>query len=491
MRKNQTSESGAPESTQTAQAARRLKMRAGGYATAVAALTIAVAVAANLVVSNLPASVTKWDMTENGVYTLSEQTKEIAADLQKEVTVYHIAQKGAEDSVLVKFLDQYSALSPNIKVKTIDPDVYPNFASQYTQEQLYNNSLIVVCGEQSRYVSYYDIFQTAYTSYYSTSTDFDGEGALTSAISYVTSDDLPKVYVLSGHGEPSLPDAITHALEQQNLSVEPSLALVSEESVPEEADAVIIYAPQSDLSADDAQKLKDYIAKGGKILLATNDTGKEMPNLQSVTEEFGLSAKPGMVFDGNASYVATYPMYLLPEIAQHEITAPLIEGRYVVLAPAAHALETADTLPDGVTVTPLLTTSDQGYNKADSLTITTMEQEDGDETGAFDIAAAAEKTVSDEENAEPARLVWFGAAQMLDTQVDAMTAGANSDLVVNAAAWLCDKQDSISIHAKSLDMQYLTVPAGARAVLTVLTVVVIPLAFLAAGILVWKRRKSR
>ena len=154
-------------------------------------------------------------------------------------------------------------------------------------------------------------------------------------------------------------------------------------------------------------------------------------------------------------------------------------------------METADTLPDGVTVTPLLTTSDQGYNKADSLTITTMEQEDGDETGAFDIAAAAEKTVSDEENAEPARLVWFGAAQMLDTQVDAMTAGANSDLVVNAAAWLCDKQDSISIHAKSLDMQYLTVPAGARAVLTVLTVVVIPLAFLAAGILVWKRRKSR
>ena len=37
-------------------------------------------------------------------------------------------------------------------------------------------------------------------------------------------------------------------------------------------------------------------------------------------------------------------------------------------------------------------------------------------------------------------------------------------------------------------MQHLTVPAGARAVLTVLTVVVIPLVFLAAGILVWKRR---
>ena len=489
MRKETKEE--AAESVQAGRAARRRKMRAGGYATMVAALTIAVAVAANLMVSNLPASMTKWDMTENGVYTLSEQSEEVAAGLDKEVTIYHIAQKGAEDSILVKFLDQYSALSPNIKVKTIDPDVYPNFASQYTQEQLYNNSLIVVCGDNSRYVSYYDIFKTAYTSYYSASTDFDGEGALTSAVAYVTSENLPKVYVLSGHGEPGLPDAITHALEQQNLTVESSLVLMSQESVPEDADAVIIYAPQSDLSQEDAQKLKDYIAAGGKILLATNDTGEEMPNLQSVTEEFGLSAKPGMVFDGDASYAATYPMYLLPEMVQHDITSPLIEGGYVVLAPAAHALETAETLPEGVTVTPLLSTSDQGYNKADSLTIETLEKEEGDETGTFDIAAAAEKTVSDEENAEPARLVWFGAAQMLDTQVDAMTAGANSDLVVNAAAWLCDKQDSISIHAKSLDMEYLTVPAGARAVLSAVTIVVIPAAFLIAGILVWKRRKSR
>ena len=489
MRKETKEE--AAESVQAGRAARRRKMRAGGYATMVAALTIAVAVAANLMVSNLPASITKWDMTENGVYTLSEQSKEVAAGLDKEVTIYHIAQKGAEDSILVKFLDQYSALSPNIKVKTIDPDVYPNFASQYTQEQLYNNSLIVVCGDNSRYVSYYDIFKTTYTSYYSASTDFDGEGALTSAVAYVTSENLPKVYVLSGHGEPGLPDAITHALEQQNLTVESSLVLMSQESVPEDADAVIIYAPQSDLSQEDAQKLKDYIAAGGKILLATNDTGEEMQNLQSVTEEFGLSAKPGMVFDGDASYVATYTMYLLPEMVQHDITSPLIEGGYVVLAPAAHALETAETLPEGVTVTPLLSTSDQGYSKADSLTIETLEKEEGDETGTFDIAAAAEKTVSDEENAEQARLVWFGAAQMLDTQVDAMTAGANSDLVVNAAAWLCDKQDSISIHAKSLDMEYLTVPAGARAVLSAVTIVVVPAAFLIAGILVWKRRKSR
>ena len=71
MMRKETKEEAA-ESVQAGRAARRRKMRAGGYATMVAALTIAVAVAANLMVSNLSASMTKWDMTENGVYTLSE-----------------------------------------------------------------------------------------------------------------------------------------------------------------------------------------------------------------------------------------------------------------------------------------------------------------------------------------------------------------------------------------------------------------------------------
>lgn len=69
-----------------------------------------------------------------------------------------------------------------------------------------NNSLIVECGDRSRYISYNDIYiQEADIYSYSYNTSFDGEGAITSAIDYVTAKELPQLYLLEGHGEASCP----------------------------------------------------------------------------------------------------------------------------------------------------------------------------------------------------------------------------------------------------------------------------------------------
>ena len=73
-----------------------------------------------------------------------------------------------------------------------NPDVYPTFAEQYTDEDVPNNSLVVECGDRYRYISYDDIYLAESSVYsYSYSTSFDGEGAITSAIDYVTTEDLP------------------------------------------------------------------------------------------------------------------------------------------------------------------------------------------------------------------------------------------------------------------------------------------------------------
>ena len=92
----------------------------------------------------------------------------------------------------------------------------------------------------------YDIDYSTYTQ---TKSAYDGEGQLTSAISYVTSEDLPKVYTITGHGETALDDTFKSALEKMNISVE-DLTLLQEEAIPEDAAAVIINGPTSDFSAD-------------------------------------------------------------------------------------------------------------------------------------------------------------------------------------------------------------------------------------------------
>lgn len=263
---------------------RTRSFRAGGYSLAAAAVVVAIAVAVNLVVGVLPADWTKIDLTSTGLYSLSSQTQQMVSALEEEVNVYWIVQSDTEDDTIGELLDRYEDLSKNLKVERKDPVVYPNFAQQYTSETLYNNSLIVVCGDRSRYISYYDIYVTDYSSYYTTgtaSTQFDGESQLTSAIDYVTNEDLPVVYTLTGHGESELPSSLSSGAEEENLLLE-ELTLLTEDAVPEDADALIIYAPQNDISADEKDMLLTYLQGGGKLLLVTDYSETEMPNLAEV-----------------------------------------------------------------------------------------------------------------------------------------------------------------------------------------------------------------
>ena len=66
-----------------------------------------------------------------------------------------------------------------------------------------------------------------------------------SAISYVTSDETLTVYQLTGHEEQSLGSNFTDAIEKNNISLE-DLSLVTMDSVPEDAAALIINAPAKD-----------------------------------------------------------------------------------------------------------------------------------------------------------------------------------------------------------------------------------------------------
>nr|HPJ03846.1 Gldg family protein [Candidatus Limiplasma sp.] len=218
-------------------------VRIGGYSIFAVLFVIAIAIAANYFAAVLPSSAMEVDITSNQLFTLSDQTEKVVGNLEKDVTVYWVVRNDYEDAYLERMLDLYEGLSDNLTVVKKDPDISPTLISQYTDD-VEDNSLIVVCGEQSTFVSYYDIYVYDYSSYYYDYTydvTFECENALTSAIAYVTSDDLPKVYALEGHGESELSDTFADAVEGENIVLE-TLSLLTLEAVPEDADCVLIYA---------------------------------------------------------------------------------------------------------------------------------------------------------------------------------------------------------------------------------------------------------
>src|SRR5699024_9223263 len=151
------------------------------------------------------------------------------------------------------------------------------FAAQYTDETVYDNSLVAVSGDTYQYIPYSDmyVYEMNYSTYTSQQTAYDGEGRLTSAISYVTSDDLPKMYILQGHNEAEISSTLEDRISKQNITTE-TLSLLTLEAVPEDCDILMINSPQTDLSETEAQYIIDYLDNGGKVFMTSTYTDTEM-----------------------------------------------------------------------------------------------------------------------------------------------------------------------------------------------------------------------
>lgn len=465
------------------------RFRMGSYSVAAAAVVVAIAIFLNLIVGSLPTTMTEIDLTANSIYALSDQTKRIAASLDKDVTMYIICTQGNEDDTIERLLNRYADLSSHIRVESVDPTIEPTFLTKYELEisQLYENSVLAVCGDRYRLVGYDEIFVTEYSmDYYSYSytytTSFDGENALTNAIHYVSSDDLPKVYTLTGHGEEALSTSITAMLAQDNFEYE-DLSILTADEVPEDASAIIIHQPATDINEDEAALLISYIENGGSVVLLTAYMDVDsMPNLMTLTRAMGLEAGEGIILEGDRNMrLSRYPYYILPDVASHDVTDPIISTGYYILSPLAQPIvETAEHDAD---ITWLLTTSSDAYAKVAALEMTTTSKEEGDTDGPFNVGAVSEKNGG--------KLLWLTGDGMLDSYVDSAVSGANSNLLLNALNWMGGQEESISIRAKSLDETGLSVTESESGFWSAVMIGVIPAALVAVGVIIWIRRKRR
>lgn len=395
----------------------RIALRGGGYSLVVTAIVLAICVAVNVLVGLLPTSATRYDMSAAKLYSVTSSTKAVLSGLTDDVTIYWIVQAGQEDSVIENLLGKYESLSDHITVEVKNPDVYPTFSAQYTNETVANNSLVVECGDRSRYISYDDIYlqEVDYTTY-SASYSFDGEGAITSAIDYVTREELPQLYRLTGHGEATLSEGFSDQLTKDNIEVT-DFSLLTENGVPEAADCVLIYAPASDISDEEVTLLADYVTGGGKLLVLAGPTEDgTLTNLYSLLEKYGVTTVDGVVVESDSQhYTFGYPYILMPDMADSDVTASLINEGYNAVMPISQGLSVSSGASG---VTTLLTTSDTAFSKAAGYAMTTVDKEDGDTNGPF--ALAAEITDGSGE------LIWFASSLLVEDAYNSMSAGGQS-----------------------------------------------------------------
>ena len=466
-------------------------LKNGSYSSVMIIVFVAIIIVINMIVGNLPSKYTQLDISAEKLYTIGDETKAMLKDLNKDVTIYQIAQSGSEDETISNLLQRYADESDHITVEVKDPVVNPKFVSEYTTDNLSSNSLIVVCGDRNKVVNYNNIYQSEldYNTYSYNTTGFDGEGQITSAIAYVTSEDLPILYTLEGHGEQELDSTIKEDVEKANMDIK-SLNLLTEGSVPEDASCLLIDSPTSDFSDDEKDAIITYLENGGKAMIFSDYTGTEMKNFDAVLENYGVKRAEGLVFEGDSQhYAMQMPYYLVPTVESNDITSEVASSGYYILMPYAQGIQKIDDVRDTVNIESLLTTSDSAYSKTD-MSSGTLEKEDGDVEGPFDLGVSITESVED---GKETHIIYFSTANLLQGEVNQMVSGGNEKLVMAAFSSLVDSETTttVSIPSKSLEVSYLTLTAYDASFWKICVIGLIPGAFLVIGFMIWlKRRKA-
>lgn len=456
------------------------------YSSTVVIISTALAVLLNVLSAELPAKYTAFDVTSNKLYSLTEETKAMVGALEEDINIYVLVNEEQADSVLDTTLQNYADLNSHIKLSYVDPAINPKFFTQYTNSSISYNSIIVEGSKRSKVIDYNSIYETEfdYSTYSSTVTGYDGEGQITSAIAYVTTDDMPKIYLLEGHGETTFDESFLSAIEKENVDYE-TINLMNYDEVPEDAQCIIINAPTEDLSDDDTEKMLNYMNNGGDVLLVSSYTGKELANFSSLLDYYGVSASKGLIIEADKNYYyGRNPFYLLPDITYDSITSGAYNSGSYVFVPEAQGLiikENEDT-----EVTELLTSSTNSYVRDDLTSSDSYDKQAGDADGPFAVGVKCVKAVGEESSTA----IVYSSKLMFTEGADSMVAGTNSKLFTGSLGSLVTHAGSVSIPVKSYEISYLVLTENNIILISLLTVIVIPFAFLIGGFIVWFRRRK-
>lgn len=451
--------------------------RKGNYSLGISVVVIAIAVVLALLVGLLPDSVKEIDLSSSKVYTIGDTTKGLLAELQDTVKLTVIAETTGLDPRIDKLVNQYAEASDKITVEYVDPVSNPSGLEAVGG---YNNTIVVenTTTGKTKNVYFEEIVLVDEYTYYSTGevveTEFDGEGRLTSAINYVTNENNAKIYLTEGHGETALGNTVTKRLDQLSIETE-SLSLLLGSNVPDDCTMLIMNGPTADISEMERVMLSEYLNKGGSVMYLASYEGSALPNLEAFLKEYGITMTNAYIADLERYYQSS-PYYIFPVIKTtgSEITSTFTDDQLVLLI-ESHGFTLTAPERDTITDTAFMTTSQnaEAVSKTEQV------------SGQYVLGAAAKESL---ENGE-ATLIAFSSQSLIEEEIlAAFPSLINADVFMNAVTSVMPEIENISIPSKSLQITNNTVAGGG--IWRALFVIIIPIALLVSGFIIWNRRRK-
>lgn len=418
------------------------------------------------------------DLTENKLYSLTDESKEKIKDINKEINIYFFGYEDSNNSV--ELAKQYTRENSNIKVTVADAEKNADLYTKYEVEDG-NQGVVVACDEKSKILTSSDFYTYDYSSYEQIDTT---EQTLTSAILNIITDEKPQVYFLTGHSEALSKLSTFNVFLQNEINDVNTLDLITSE-FPEKCDCLILTTPTSDYSELEKNKIVNYINNGGNILCLMDGFSDDFVNLKSILDLYGVSVSTDTVKESDTSKTASGDTrYIIPNMSYHKITEHLITDGLLMFVNSSKIDLADDDKLDSLNVesTKIIESNDTSYLASDSNT-----------KGPFTLGAELSKKIDDDKTS---KLIIYSnskfaqdSATIGNQTVVPFTIYSNKYLLLNTVAYLTEKDSSITIRKNTNTVTYTATEKQNNIVLAI--IFIIPILIILLGIIISFIRKRK
>ena len=485
------------------------------------ALSLVLSLALSIGTALIPERAMSPSVNDSETFEILPEVKDYLKSLSNDVTVYYLVDGGkkAADSDMQYFLGDLAELSPHLRVEIVNTAKEAALLERYGAADLSDQSFIVVSGKRHLLLDNTDLYHyynadlqisltpvqyayylSAYSNYvqtqgqgqydetavsygaqlYSSQTTvayFDGCARLTNAIDYVTSGKVPTAKIFGSSG--AMDASLKAYLVSGGYYFE---EIASPTEIGNDCDLLILHTPKTDITEAEAAALSSYLADGGKVFLITSCLYRDMPNLYSVTREFGLDvlSEKNVVCENDTQYYysAERPDYFLAHIKSCDITENF-DGYFAVMT--AHAIKIEENAPAGVTAFPLLYTGET----TGSLIVVYENGEEGEESGEQYVAGAVAQKGE-------GTLIWLASPDSATATGYSLSNGGNFTLIREAMNWMTENAyTTVSVSSTLMNTGALAIDTTGTAILGVMLILVVPLAFIIPSTVYLYKRKKR
>jgi len=349
---------------------------------------------------------------------------------------------------IVALLNEYRAANKNISVRTVDfvrdAGEAEKVKAQYKLGGTADKDLVIFdCDGRVKMVSGDTL--TQYTleqvpnekerEFRKKPVSFSGEKIFTSMLLALQNPQPLHAYFLQGHGEPSLADNGNFGYQkfgqtlQQNYIAMANLELLGDSVIPMDCNLLIIAAPSAAFEEMELQKIDQYLAQGGRLLLLFNYASlKHATGLEPILQRWGVNVLADTAQDSRNT--VTGQDVVVRQFGQHPAVNSLAQlSLQMVLPRPVEKINLAKPPANAPTVTELALSSPA----------TTLAADRSEPPRSYSLIAAVEqKPAPGVANLRGnARIVVAGDSIFLGNYY--IEGAGNRDFLNGAANWLLDR----------------------------------------------------